>query len=223
SKSTSHAKRVGTFRLCRDGAERVALRMQRAQPSVRHAERTCALPAVNVAQCRKTLQQGSASPAANHSQVEIDATGSSRRLSVCRECRMWAQRHRGCHGLVPWSFTFVATENLLSATLDATGSSRGLSCLSLMKNVDSAPPRMPRARPVVFHVCRYRESAQRHPGCHGLVPWSFMFVANEERGLSATPDATGSSRGLSRLSLQRICSAPSWMPRARPVVFHVCR
>jgi hypothetical protein len=62
---------------------------------------------------------------------------------------------------------------------------------------------MPRACPVEAHVC-YEESLPNSSGCHGLAPWRFTLAPTKRR--RNLPDATGLSRGASRLLLQKALS-----------------
>jgi hypothetical protein len=55
---------------------------------------------------------------------ETDATGSSRGASRLLLVKQEITR-LGCHGLVPWSFTFPA--NIASNVRDSTGQARGIS------------------------------------------------------------------------------------------------
>src|SRR2546428_13591315 len=76
----------------------------------------------------------------------LDATGLSRggsRLSLQGE-----DSFQGCHGLVPWRFTFVATRRRFISG-------------------------MPRACPVEVHVCRYPPEPQVAASVrlHGTSPW----------------------------------------------------
>jgi len=54
--------------------------------------------------------------------------------------------------------------------------------------------------------------------CHGLVPWSFTMAPTKTRNL-ILPDATGLSRGVSRLQLDSVKREP---PRDKPVASGAC-
>src|SRR5689334_3552815 len=80
----------------------------------------------------------------------LDATGLSRgvlRSSLHRR----SQTTPGCHGLVPWSITLVATPPISNNRLDATGLSRGVLRSSLHRRSQTTAW-MPRACPVELHV-----------------------------------------------------------------------
>ena len=64
-----------------------------------------------------------------------------------------------------------------------------------------------------------RDAFDKIRRCHGLGPWCFTFVANQTG--EELSDATGSPRGVSRLSLTRQAKNCQ-MPRARPVESHAC-
>src|SRR5690349_23226008 len=74
----------------------------------------------------------------------------------------------GCHGLVPWSITRVATPTVSSNRLDATGLSRGASRASLHRRFQ-ATDWMLRPCPVELHARRYTAKLKKHTVCHGLV------------------------------------------------------
>src|SRR5689334_8986115 len=82
----------------------------------------------------------------------------------------------GCHGLVPWSITLVATPTVSSNRLDATGLGRGGSRSSLHRRSQTTDW-MPRACPVEVHARRYTDGLKQPTGCHGLGPWRFTLVA----------------------------------------------
>src|SRR6266550_1082085 len=129
----------------------------------------------------------------------------------------------GCHGLVPWRFTFVATRNVGNGF------------------------RMPRPCAVEPHACCYKKCWERiqdatalrrgasrlllqemlgtDSGCHGLAPWSLTLVATRNVGngfrmprpcavevhvccykkcWERIQDATALRRGASRLLLQEM-------------------
>src|SRR5690349_4620951 len=149
----------------------------------------------------------------------------------------------GCHGLVPWSITRVATPTVSSNRLDATGLSRGASRSSLHRR-SQATDWMPRACPGRItpvatppvssnrldatglsrehHARRYTYEIEQPTGCHGLGPWRFTLVATPTISNNRL-DATGLSRGASRSSLHRRSQATDWMPPPWAVEVHARR
>jgi len=66
-------------------------------------------------------------------------------------------------------------------------------------NGDTVTAQMP-ARPVESHVASYKRTSTGFSRCHGLVPWSITLQATR-KARQNSPDATGSSRGVSRCEL----------------------
>src|SRR5690348_10582173 len=86
----------------------------------------------------------------------------------------------GCHGLVPWSITLVATPTISNNRLDAT----------VLGRAGSRPSR------------HSTDGLKQPTGCHGLGPWRFTLVATPTISNNRL-DATALGRGGSRSSLHR--------------------